>query len=99
MKNTFWTRVSRSGRARANAQRNRDRRRRSWRCHVDLEGLEDRIVLSQVDWINPAGGDWDTPANWSTGAVPTASEDAVIDVAGSVTITHSLNTTDIVHSV
>ena len=29
--------------------------------------LEDRKLLATVTWINPGGGDWDTPSNWSTG--------------------------------
>ncbi len=49
--------------------------------------------------MNPAGGDWDTGANWSTGTVPTASDDVVIEVAGGVTITHSQNDTDSVNSI
>jgi hypothetical protein len=58
-----------------------------------LECLEDRTVLSTVTWINAAGGDWDTAANWmdtATGAnrLPTANDDAVISQSG-ITVTHS----------
>ncbi len=36
-----------------------------------------------VSWINPSGGDWSTPPNWDTGAVPTATDDVCIgDLAG-----------------
>ena len=34
-----------------------------------VEQLEDRMMLS-ITWINPAGGNWDTPGNWSSGAAP-----------------------------
>ena len=33
---------------------------------------------SPVHWINSAGGDWNVPANWSTGAVPIPSQDVLI---------------------
>ena len=62
-----------------------------------LEGLEDRAVPATVTWVNPAGGDWDTPANWSTGAVPSAADDVDINVPG-VTITHNAATTHSVRS-
>src|SRR5262249_29349500 len=51
-----------------------------------------------VTWINPGGGDWDTPANWSTGAVPGPDDDAVIDIAG-ITVTHATGANDSAHSV
>jgi hypothetical protein len=54
-----------------------------------LEGLENRTVLSSVTWINAAGGDWGTAANWSDNALPNASEDAVINIATSSPITIS----------
>jgi hypothetical protein len=43
-----------------------------------LEALEDRSVPATISWVNPAGGDWDTPSNWSSGAVPGAGDDVVI---------------------
>jgi hypothetical protein len=56
-------------------------------------------IAAPVDsWINPGGGDWDTPANWSTGAVPGPSQDVTIKVPGNVVITHSTGT-DHVHSI
>jgi hypothetical protein len=47
-----------------------------------LEALEGRILPAAVTWINPAGGDWDTAANWSTGALPTAADDVQINTSG-----------------
>jgi hypothetical protein len=61
-----------------------------------LEQLEDR-TLPSVLWTNPAGGDWDTPGNWSTGNVPGASDDVVINTGG-ITVTHTTGNTDVVHS-
>jgi hypothetical protein len=37
--------------------------------------LEERTLLSTVTWINANGGDWDTPSNWSTDALPSPSDD------------------------
>ncbi|HEU5203704.1 MAG TPA: Ig-like domain-containing protein, partial [Candidatus Limnocylindrales bacterium] len=41
-----------------------------------------------VTWINPAGGFWDDPANWSGGVLPGPDDNVLIDVPGDVTITH-----------
>ncbi|MDH4044221.1 MAG: Ig-like domain-containing protein, partial [Gemmatimonadota bacterium] len=40
-----------------------------------------------VAWINPAGGSWNVGANWSTGTVPSPADTAVIDLAGTYTVT------------
>ncbi len=53
-----------------------------------FESLERRQLLSTDTWVNPDGGSWDVPANWSDG-VPTASDDVVINVSGGPTITIS----------
>jgi hypothetical protein len=64
-----------------------------------IETLEDRTVPSTVTWINPSGGDWNTPANWSTGATPTATDDVVIDVGpNTLTVSHTSSAIDEVHS-
>ena len=68
-----------------------------------LERLEDRTVLNGVSWINAAGGDWDTAANWvdtsnSSHHVPGATDDVTINVPGNVTITHTQNVTDTINS-
>jgi hypothetical protein len=66
-----------------------------------LEALEDRAVPATVTWVNPAGGDWDTAANWSDGTVsrlPGPSDDAVIPTPG-ITVTHiNSSANDSVHS-
>jgi len=64
-----------------------------------LEVLEGRDVPAIVSWINASGGDWDTASNWSTGQLPGASDDVVLNVPGTVTITHSTNTADAVRSI
>src|SRR5438445_13017753 len=66
-------------------------------CRLWVEQLEERALLSVVNWINPAGGDWATAANWSTGALPGVGDDVVIDVPKNITVTHSSGT-DTVHS-
>jgi hypothetical protein len=50
-----------------------------------------------VSWINPSGGDWDTPSNWSAGALPGPSDDVVISQPN-ITVTHSTSAIDIVNS-
>jgi hypothetical protein len=65
-----------------------------------LEALEDRTLPSTVNWIG-GPGDWSNPNNWQDATtlghhVPTAVDDAMIDVPG-VTVTHSTGT-DTVHS-
>ena len=51
-----------------------------------MQVLEDRLLMTQVNWINPAGGDWDVAANWSNKQLPGAGDDVTINVAGNVTI-------------
>lgn len=52
-------------------------------------------VVTTVRWINPNGGDWNTASNWSTGVLPTADQDVIIDIAVTNPITHSAGTTQI----
>ncbi len=75
-------------------------RRRPAFCGPRLETLEARVLPATVNWINPAGGDWDTPGDWSTGVLPGAGDDVVIDLPGQNTfaVTHSANVADTVHS-
>src|SRR5438132_718667 len=56
-----------------------------------LEALEDRILLSTVNWIG-GSGDWSTVANWRDDAMvnrlPGPGDDAVINVAG-IAVAHA----------
>ena len=70
--------------------------------HLAIETLEDRLVLTTVNWINASGGNWNVAANWSTGHVPGTGDDAVIDSAAALSVflpsgdnesVHSLTTT------
>ncbi len=63
----------------------------------DPIALEPRTLLSTVNWINAAGGDWDTGSNWSTGSMPGASDNVTIDLSPGVTVTHSQNDADSVN--
>jgi hypothetical protein len=67
------------------------RKQRGFRVRrVGLEMLEPRRVLSTVNWTG--GGDhhsWGDANNWDTHALPGATDDVKINVAGPLTITHS----------
>ncbi len=87
---------SRSHRSRTAPRRAANKTRRTFRPRPDF--LEDRTLLSTVTWTGDAGdNNWDTPANWSSDAVPTASDDVLIDLAG-VTVFHSSSAADSVNS-
>src|SRR5437660_1584416 len=75
----------------ARRERKRSRRR------LGVEILEERVLLSVVNWINPAGGDWGTAGNWLDATtlinhVPGVNDDAVISVVPAVAVTHSTGT-------
>ena len=36
-------------------------------------------MLAQVQWLLDTDGYWDVPGNWSTGIVPAAADDVIID--------------------
>ena len=77
-------------------------RRKGTDTRLFLEILEDRNLLSTVNWIG-GSGDWDTAANWLdattlTNHVPGPSDNAVINVPG-VTVTAASNVTDSVQSI
>ncbi len=73
------------------------------RFRFDWERAEERTLLAAMMWANPAGGDWDTASNWVNSAnpsdqhVPTAWDDAVIDLPD-ITVTHDSGT-DSVNSI
>ena len=50
--------------------------------------LVQTILPGTIYWANPAGGDWDTAANWVGDVVPESGDNAVISMSG-ITITHS----------
>jgi hypothetical protein len=84
------------------SNRRRGIRRTSWPIFTPrLELLEDRTLPSTVNWINPAGGDWDTAGNWQdslgVNRVPGATDDVVISQSG-ITVTHTAGVTDSVNS-
>jgi RHS repeat-associated protein len=65
-----------------------------------LEPLEERVLLATVTWTNPAGGDWDTAGNWSTGTLPKSGDDVVIGTLNSgASVTHAQTTTSAVKSI
>src|SRR5262249_51753205 len=61
-----------------------------------LETLEDRTSPAVVRWV-AGSGNWATPANWSTGRVPGPTDEVVINVSGTITVTHS-QANDSIHS-
>ena len=64
-----------------------------------LDELESRRLLSTVSWTGKADGtSWAVAGNWSDNAVPGASDDVTIGVAGNPTIDISSGTQS-VHSV
>src|SRR5688572_26379544 len=68
---------------------NRHRAGLAYRAYT-CEHLERRLLLAAVSWINPAGGAWNTAANWSSNpALPGAADDVTINFAGSYTVTLS----------
>src|SRR4051812_40647221 len=90
---SWWTRSSApAGKRRRQASSTN----RSWKLWCEV--LEDRITPTTNIWINANGGNWDTAANWSTGSVPGAGDDAVINTAAAATITIHGGDTESVHS-
>lgn len=63
-----------------------------------LEALEDRTVPTTINWINPGSGNWDAPANWSTGSLPGSADDVVINTSAAATITVRGGDTIAIHS-
>ena len=64
-----------------------------------LESLEDRALPATINWMNAGSGNFDTAANWSTGSVPGAGDDVVINTASSATITVKMGDSLFVHSI
>jgi hypothetical protein len=95
-----WLDSVRSASRRSSFRRSRLNLSRNWphTPRLFIEPLEIRWLPSTVTWTG-AGGDnnWNTGVNWSTGAVPGTSDDAVISTSG-ITVTHSASVADAVHS-
>jgi hypothetical protein len=69
-----------------NVARQKRSRERMWMC----EALELRRLFATVSWVLQGSGDWSVGANWSTGTVPQAGDDVVIDVPGvNLTVTYT----------
>jgi hypothetical protein len=67
-----------------------------------VHSLESRTLLSTVSWDttgHPTGGDWDTAANWVGGVLPGPSDDTVIALTATGTVTHAQGAADSVHGV
>ncbi|MEM6264182.1 MAG: PKD domain-containing protein, partial [Bacteroidota bacterium] len=47
---------------------------------------------ANVFWTNASGGNWSTATNWSTGSVPSATDDVFIDLNGTYTVTLDVTT-------
>jgi hypothetical protein len=55
--------------------------------------------VTAISWKSPVSGDWNVAANWSTGTVPTFSDDVTISALGSVTgYTVTISSDDQAHS-
>ena len=99
----MWRSAHRVGERRGSRARRsssfRSRSRSAPRLRLWIEALEDRLMLAADTWINPAGGDWATSSNWSSGALPGPGDDAVINALNpGAIVTHSQNVTDTIHS-
>ncbi len=47
--------------------------------------------MAAISWKSPVSGNWTVAADWSTGAVPTSTDDVTIAAPGSYTVTVSSN--------
>lgn len=79
----FSRRQSRQSNQSRPSNARRGEARRSARLHSvggTLETLENRVVLSTVEWSGLGGNNlWSNPDNWSGGEVPDGTSDVVID--------------------
>jgi protocatechuate 3,4-dioxygenase beta subunit len=80
-------------------QRERRPRLSAWRrSRPRIELLEDRCLLAAVNWISTQSGNWNIPSNWSTGKVPGANDDVVINVSGASPVVTINSGAQAVHS-
>jgi hypothetical protein len=69
----------------------------SRRVRLRLEALEDKVLPSTtVSWISSTSGAWTTARDWSTGTVPGAGDDVVINQSTAVKVTLAASTS--IHS-
>ena len=72
-------------------------RRRARSLRPSIEGLESRVVMSQILWnttANPTGGNWDSTTSWMGGQIPKSGDDAVINTPSSGSFSVALGTND-----
>ena len=73
-------------------------RKYTYHAHRNLkfEGLESRRLLAAVAWDGGGGNsDWNNLLNWDTDTLPGSTDDVIIDILGTPTITHSSGMTTI----
>ena len=67
-----------------------------WCRRLRVEPLECRQLLTAVSWDGGGdGSNWSDPINWSGDALPGATDDVTINVAGVITVTHASGSTTI----
>ncbi len=54
--------------------------------------------MTQIHWLNQISADFNTAADWSAGAVPGASDNAILDAAGKTHYTVAASTSETVNS-
>lgn len=62
------------------------RRRSNLLLGIAASAVAAAPVALAADWTNPAGGNWDDPANWAPSAVPGALDTANFDLSGAYTV-------------
>ena len=68
---------------------------------MSFHELEDRTLLSTIMWDatdHPTGGSWDDATNWVGGVLPGPTNQVVIDLSGTGTVTLGNGVTDTVNS-
>ncbi len=53
------------------------------------------LRATDITWINPAGGDWNTAANWNTGQAPGPADKAILALAVTVTLDSSVTVSNL----
>ena len=74
---------------RRQAAHHRAAQRRAGECRgrkPRFEFLENRLLLTAIQWVGGATGLWDQKGNWSNDAVPTAADDVTVNTPATITI-------------